>query len=47
MLHGLECIHSNEIIHGDFKLENLLIDENNTIKICDFGSSYTINEIQK
>ena len=36
---GLKEIHSNNIIHRDIKPDNLLITENNKIKICDFGIS--------
>ena len=34
---GLKYIHSQGIVHRDIKLENIIIDFNNTIKICDFG----------
>ena len=34
---GINHIHSQNIVHRDIKLENILIDINNTIKICDFG----------
>jgi len=34
---GIKHIHSNKIVHRDIKLENILIDLNNNIKICDFG----------
>ena len=34
---GINHIHSNLIVHRDIKLENILIDMNNNIKICDFG----------
>jgi serine/threonine protein kinase len=39
ILDGLFCIHSNNILHRDIKLENLLVDNKNTVKICDFGIS--------
>jgi MAP/microtubule affinity-regulating kinase len=34
---GIKHIHSQNIVHRDIKLENILIDLNNNIKICDFG----------
>ena len=34
---GLNHIHSHNIVHRDIKLENILIDFKNNIKICDFG----------
>ena len=30
-------LHSNGLIHRDIKPENMLIGENLTLKICDFG----------
>ena len=34
---GIKHIHEHKIVHRDIKLENILIDLNNNIKICDFG----------
>lgn len=44
---GLSYIHSQGIIHRDIKLDNILVDENERCKICDFGVSREIkpNEI--
>ena len=36
---GLAYCHKNRVLHRDIKLENLLIDEEGTIKLCDFGVS--------
>jgi len=37
IIEGIQHIHSKNIVHRDIKLENILIDLNNRIKICDFG----------
>lgn len=39
ILMGLKEIHQSGIIHRDIKPQNLLFDENFTIKIADFGLS--------
>ena len=36
---AIKYIHSKNIIHRDIKLDNILIDLDNKIKICDFGVS--------
>lgn len=33
---GMHYLHSRNIVHGDLKLENLLLVDG-TIKLCDFG----------
>lgn len=37
--HGLRAFHRLEMIHQDLKPENILIDEHETLKIIDFGST--------
>ena len=37
LLEGLKYLHSKKIIHRDLKPQNMLITENDEIKICDFG----------
>jgi len=39
ILCAIECCHRNKIIHRDIKLQNILLDENNNIKLIDFGVS--------
>jgi tRNA A-37 threonylcarbamoyl transferase component Bud32 len=37
ILSAIEYCHSKNVTHRDIKLENILLDENNNIKIIDFG----------
>ena len=36
---GIEYMHSQGIIHGDVKLDNIMLQEN-TVKLIDFGSAF-------
>lgn len=39
ILNGLRYIHELDILHRDLKLENILLNKEGQIKICDFGFS--------
>ena len=41
---SLQYIHNHNIVHRDIKLDNILIDLDNSIKICDFGVSKIIKK---
>eukprot|EP00003_Mantamonas_plastica_P004853 TRINITY_DN13907_c0_g1_i3.p1 TRINITY_DN13907_c0_g1~~TRINITY_DN13907_c0_g1_i3.p1 ORF type:complete len:677 (+),score=263.65 TRINITY_DN13907_c0_g1_i3:720-2750(+) len=42
LIKGLDYCHQRGVVHRDLKLENLLLDGKDTLKICDFGLSETV-----
>jgi serine/threonine protein kinase len=44
---GVAYLHSKRIVHRDIKLENLLINEFDTVKVADFGLSVDLNELSE
>ncbi|KAL0220798.1 hypothetical protein RCL1_000652 [Eukaryota sp. TZLM3-RCL] len=43
LLRALSWTHTNGIIHRDIKLENLLVTNDDTLLLCDFGFARTVN----
>ena len=47
VLLGIDYCHHKNVTHRDIKLENLLLDDNNNIKIIDFGFSTCFSNEKK
>ena len=46
IVYGLAHIHSRNVLHRDIKLDNILLDSDCGVKICDFGVSKIIDKKQ-
>lgn len=46
MLKGLKFLHSSSVIHRDLKPANILINEDCSLKICDFGLARIVSSDQ-
>lgn len=44
LMEGLKYMHSQGIIHRDVKLDNILLDADSSIKLCDLGVSKLIKQ---
>jgi len=44
IVYGLGHIHSRSVLHRDIKLDNMLLDSDKHVKICDFGVSKIMNK---
>ncbi|CAD8189211.1 unnamed protein product [Paramecium octaurelia] len=45
ILEGVNYLHQNKIIHRDLKFENILIHEDGTLKLCDFGWAIKVDQL--
>ena len=43
IISAIEYLHSHHILHGDIKLDNILLDRDYNVKLCDFGLSCLIS----
>lgn len=44
---ALEYLHNEDISHRDLKPDNILLDKDYHVKICDFGEAKLISKINK
>lgn len=47
VVNGLAHCHCRSVLHRDIKLDNILLDNDGEIKICDFGVSRVIQRNQR
>ena len=41
---AVQYLHYNKVVHRDIKLENILLDENNSVKLIDFGFAVSLSD---
>eukprot|EP00924_Labyrinthula_sp_SR-Ha-C_P013525 snap_masked-scaffold_5-processed-gene-5.37-mRNA-1 protein AED:1.00 eAED:1.00 QI:0/-1/0/0/-1/1/1/0/641 len=44
LVSAINFLHQRDIVHGDLKSFNILLDTSYTIKIADFGTSFVLND---
>lgn len=43
----MDYLHKNKILHRDLKLGNILLNDDDTIKICDFGLAVQLEDLEE
>ncbi|KDO33604.1 CAMK protein kinase [Saprolegnia parasitica CBS 223.65] len=46
LLLALEYLHNHRIVHHDLKPQNILLDANESLKVCDFGAARAYNKAE-
>jgi serine/threonine protein kinase len=41
---AMKHLHGHGIVHGDIKTENIVVMDNLTVKLCDFGLSHSVHD---
>jgi serine/threonine protein kinase len=47
LVSAVNYLHINNIYHGDLKPHNILLDDDNSLRLCDFGSARIVTERSK
>lgn len=47
VVYGVAHCHCRSVLHRDIKLDNILLDDKNHVKVCDFGISRTIENLNE
>ena len=47
LLEGLVFLETHNVVHRDLKLDNLLMDDNGSVVISDFGNAVVLDDTMK